>query len=60
MKKEIATNALKAQPKGKLKLQLNRETLRALEQSDLTAVQGGASDLNSCRPCNTRFNTCLC
>jgi hypothetical protein len=42
------------------KLQLNSETLRALEQLDLTVVNGAASDLNSCPPCNTRYGTCLC
>lgn len=36
-----------------VKLQLNRETLRALEQPDLTLVLGGAvSGLYSCRPCS--------
>jgi len=43
------------------KLQLNRETLRALEQTDLRAVAGGLTtiscDLGSCNTCNTR-NTC--
>ncbi len=42
----------------KEKLQLNRETLRNLEQSDLTNIAGGYT-LTTCRPdlCNTR-NTC--
>jgi hypothetical protein len=44
------------------KLRLNRETLLALEQSDLVAVNGGLTlnvscDLGSCNGCNTR-NTC--
>jgi hypothetical protein len=45
------------------KLQLSRETLRALEQSDLINVEGGAFSANascqltSCNTCNTR-NTC--
>jgi natural product precursor len=44
------------------KLQLNRETLRSLEQSQLKDVDGGASatpscELTSCNGCNTR-NTC--
>jgi hypothetical protein len=45
--------------KSTLKLKLNRETLRALEQPQLEAVAGGtASDcLGSCVGCNTR-NTC--
>ncbi|HKV11619.1 MAG TPA: class I lanthipeptide [Thermoanaerobaculia bacterium] len=35
------------------KLQLNRETLRALEQADLMIVQGAAvSQLYTCRPCS--------
>lgn len=35
------------------KLKLNRETLRALEEENLTDVQGGAvSGLYSCRPCS--------
>jgi hypothetical protein len=55
MKKKHATNGLK--------LQLNRETLQALQQSDLEVIQGGGtgtSGLNSCPPCNTRYGTCLC
>jgi hypothetical protein len=53
MKKVQLTNA---------KLRLNRETLRALEQSDLVAVNGGvittvSCDLGSCNTCNTR-GTC--
>jgi len=44
------------------KLQLNRETLRSLEQAELKAADGGASanascELTSCNGCNTR-NTC--
>jgi hypothetical protein len=44
------------------KLQLNRETLLSLEQSELKGVDGGASanascELTSCNTCNTR-NTC--
>jgi hypothetical protein len=44
------------------KLQLNRETLRSLEQTELVGVDGGASANNSCiitscNTCNTR-NTC--
>jgi hypothetical protein len=44
------------------KLQLNRETLRSLEQSELVGVDGGVSanascELTSCNGCNTR-NTC--
>lgn len=36
-----------------VKMQLNRETLRALEQANITAVQGGAvSGLYTCRPCS--------
>lgn len=36
-----------------VKLKLNRETLRTLEEVNLTAVQGGAvSELYSCRPCS--------
>lgn len=43
-----------------VKLQLNRETLRALEQADLTIVHGGAvSELYTCRPCSGR-HTDLC
>lgn len=43
-----------------VKLQLSRETLRALEQADLTVVQGGAvSELYTCRPCS-RAHTDLC
>jgi hypothetical protein len=53
MKKKVATNGLK-------KIQLNRETLRALERSELKVIQGGASDLNSCRPCNTAYASCRC
>ena len=35
------------------KLQLNRETLQALEQGNLTVVPGGAtSGLFTCRPCS--------
>jgi hypothetical protein len=42
----------------KEKLQLSRETLRNLEQSDLMAIAGGLT-LTTCSPaaCNTR-NTC--
>ncbi|HEV7786372.1 MAG TPA: hypothetical protein VGQ28_13590 [Thermoanaerobaculia bacterium] len=43
------------------KLRLNRETLLALEQSDLVVVHGGtvaaSCDIGSCNGCNTR-NTC--
>src|SRR4029077_15851025 len=44
------------------KLQLNRETLRALEQAELKNVDGGVSanascELTSCNNCTTR-NTC--
>lgn len=44
------------------KLRLNRETLLALEQSDLAVVIGGVTvkvscDIGSCNGCNTR-NTC--
>ena len=36
-----------------MKLQLNRETLLALEQENLTVVHGGAvSGLYTCRPCS--------
>jgi hypothetical protein len=36
-----------------IKMQLSRETLRALEQVNLAEVQGGAiSELYSCRPCS--------
>jgi hypothetical protein len=36
-----------------MKLKLNRETLRALEDANLTGVQGGAvSGLYTCRPCS--------
>jgi hypothetical protein len=36
-----------------LKLKLNRETLRTLEEANLTAVHGGAvSELFTCRPCS--------
>lgn len=36
-----------------VKLQLSRETLRALEQETLTVVHGGAvSELYTCRPCS--------
>jgi hypothetical protein len=39
--------------KAVVKLQLNRETLQALEQASLTVVQGGAvSELYTCRPCS--------
>jgi hypothetical protein len=41
-------------------LQLNRETLRALEQADLTIVRAGAvSELYTCRPCSGK-HTDLC
>ncbi len=53
MKKKTGTDGLK-------KIQLNRETLRALERSELEVIHGGASDANTCRPCNTRYVTCLC
>jgi hypothetical protein len=44
------------------KLQLSRETLRSLEQSELKGVDGGVSlnlscEITSCNTCNTR-NTC--
>ncbi len=43
------------------KLRLNRETLLALEQSDLAGAIGGVTtlscDIGSCNGCNTR-NTC--
>lgn len=44
------------------KLRLSRETLLALEQSDLVFVEGGATtlcseNLGSCNGCDTR-NTC--
>jgi hypothetical protein len=44
------------------KLQLSRETLLALDQAELKAVDGGASatpscELTSCNNCTTR-NTC--
>lgn len=43
-----------------VKLQLNRETLRALEQADLSIVRAGAvSELYTCRPCS-RAPTDLC
>jgi hypothetical protein len=36
-----------------MKLKLNRETLRALEDVNLTGVQGAAvSELYTCRPCS--------
>jgi hypothetical protein len=36
-----------------VKLQLNRETLQALEQANLTVAHGGAtSGLYTCRPCS--------
>ena len=36
-----------------MKLKLNRETLRALEDANLADVQGGAvSGLYTCRPCS--------
>ena len=36
-----------------VKLQLSRETLRALEQDNLKDVHGGAvSELYTCRPCS--------
>jgi hypothetical protein len=39
--------------KAVVKLQLNRETLQALEPANLTVVQGGAvSELYTCRPCS--------
>ena len=47
-----------AQKLGKLKL--NRETLRALNEPELKVVNGGASDLYSCKPCNTAGATCRC
>jgi hypothetical protein len=50
--------------KNTLKLKLNRETLCALEQSQLEGVAGGVTNtacatacLGSCNGCNTR-NTC--
>ena len=40
---------------GAMKLQLNRETLRDLEQANLMEVHGGAvSELYTCRPCSRR------
>ena len=43
-----------------VKLHLSRETLRALEQANLVAVQGGAvSELYTCRPCSGH-HTDLC
>ena len=36
-----------------MKLKLNRETLRSLEEANLRAVQGAAvSELFTCRPCS--------
>jgi hypothetical protein len=53
MKKVLIKNA---------KLRLSRETLLALEQSDLAVVNGGITlkiscEIGSCNGCNTR-NTC--
>jgi hypothetical protein len=48
---------MKKDPKLTTKLHLSRETLLALEQSDLVVVNGGVSELTSCNGCNTR-NTC--
>jgi hypothetical protein len=43
-----------------VKMQLNRETLRALEQASLKEAQGGAvSELYTCRPCSGH-HTDLC
>lgn len=51
----------KSMTRKNVKLELSRETLRNLEQSDLTAAAGGITtiscDLGSCNGCNTR-NTC--
>jgi len=47
--------------KSTLKLKLNRETLRTLEQPQLEGVEGGVTAgsacVGSCLGCNTR-NTC--
>lgn len=53
-------NKSKRDRKKQPKLQLSRETLRALEQEDLTVVHGGAaSELYTCRPCSGA-TTCRC